>query len=103
MLVRRPHERRRLTDASMALLARAHEQVGGEILSGGGTGTYAVNTVATEIQAGSYALMDTAYAKLDIPFALPPSPSCATADPRTRAGPSLIDGRALGMDYGRIY
>ena len=63
-------ERAALTDTSMATLARAHAAVGGEILSGGGTGTYDVNTVATEIQAGSYALMDTAYAKLGIPFDL---------------------------------
>lgn len=42
-----------------------------DIVSAGGTGTYditgRVNGV-TEIQAGSYVLMDTAYAKLDIPF-----------------------------------
>ena len=63
-------ERARLTDESMAILKRAHESVGGAVLSGGGTGTYALNAVATEIQAGSYALMDTAYAKLDLPFDL---------------------------------
>lgn len=53
---------------SMNPLAKAHEEVGGEIISAGGTGTYDINTWATEIQAGSYVLMDTAYAKLDIPF-----------------------------------
>ena len=54
---------------SMARLARAHADVGGQIVSAGGTGTYDCNTLATEIQAGSYALMDTAYAKLGLPFA----------------------------------
>ena len=38
------------------------------MISAGGTGTYACNTWASEIQAGSYALMDTAYAKLELPF-----------------------------------
>lgn len=42
-----------------------------EIVSAGGTGTYDITgriDGITEIQAGSYVLMDTAYAKLDIPF-----------------------------------
>lgn len=42
-----------------------------EIVSGGGTGTFDISgTVAgvTEIQAGSYALMDTDYARLGLPF-----------------------------------
>jgi D-serine deaminase-like pyridoxal phosphate-dependent protein len=61
-------ERKRLIGDSMNPLVKAHEEVGGDIVSAGGTGTYDINTWATEIQAGSYALMDTAYAKLDIPF-----------------------------------
>src|SRR5439155_25003132 len=52
----------------MKLLLAAHEQVGGELVSAGGTGTYDINTWATEIQAGSYVLMDGAYAKLGLPF-----------------------------------
>jgi D-serine deaminase-like pyridoxal phosphate-dependent protein len=42
-----------------------------EIVSAGGTGTYDITgriDGITEIQAGSYVLMDTAYARLDIPF-----------------------------------
>ena len=42
-----------------------------EMVSAGGTGTYDITGRVpgiTEIQAGSYVLMDTAYAKLDIPF-----------------------------------
>jgi D-serine deaminase-like pyridoxal phosphate-dependent protein len=42
-------------------------------VSAGGTGTYDITGQMdgiTEIQAGSYVLMDTAYAKLDIPFEL---------------------------------
>jgi hypothetical protein len=44
----------------MGRLLAAHADVGGELVSAGGTGTYDVNPWATEIQAGSYALMDTA-------------------------------------------
>jgi len=42
-----------------------------QIISAGGTGTYDITgrvQGVTEVQAGSYVLMDTAYAKLDIPF-----------------------------------
>lgn len=53
---------------SMALLAAAHVDVGGDVVSAGGTGTFDCNQVATEIQAGSYALLDTAYGKLGLPF-----------------------------------
>ena len=41
----------------MALLVRAHEDVGAELITAGGTGTYDLNTWATEIQAGSCAAM----------------------------------------------
>ena len=61
-------ERGAKTEGAMALLLQAHAAVGGELISGGGTGTYDINTWATEIQAGSYALMDTAYATLGLPF-----------------------------------
>ena len=49
--------------AAMAILRDAHEVVGGEVVSGGGTGTWDVNETVTELQAGSYTLMDTHYAK----------------------------------------
>ncbi len=53
-----------------ARLARAAD-LSCAIVSAGGTGTYDITGAMegiTEIQAGSYVLMDTAYAKLDIPF-----------------------------------
>jgi D-serine deaminase-like pyridoxal phosphate-dependent protein len=53
---------------AMETLLEAHDAVGGELVSAGGTGTYDINTWATEIQAGSYALMDTAYTELGLPF-----------------------------------
>lgn len=54
----------------MELLLAAAADVGADegVVSAGGTGTYDLNPWATEIQAGSYALMDTAYGKLDLPF-----------------------------------
>ncbi len=61
-------ERAERCATAMGLLMRAHGDVGGELISAGGTGTYALNTWANEIQAGSYALMDTAYGRLGLPF-----------------------------------
>lgn len=63
---RRTRERR--CERAMALLTEAHQAVGGEVVSGGGTGTYDCNPWITELQAGSYLLMDTHYAQLDLPF-----------------------------------
>ena len=52
------------TEQAMALLAIAHDAVGGDVISAGATVSYDLNTFATEIQAGSYALMDTAFAPM---------------------------------------
>src|SRR5258708_33667900 len=58
-----------LAEMAAALpLVAAHQDVGGDVVSAGGTGTYACNTWASEIQAGSYALMDVAYGRLELPF-----------------------------------
>ncbi len=95
---------------AMELLMRAHADVGGELISAGGTGTYAINTWASEIQAGSYALMDTAYGKLGLPFeqaayvlatVISASPGWAVADAGLKAfamekgNPELIGGEVL--------
>ncbi len=53
--------------AAMELLVRANDDVGEELISGGNTGTTTSNTWANEIQAGSYALMDT-HGELRLPF-----------------------------------
>jgi D-serine deaminase-like pyridoxal phosphate-dependent protein len=86
---------------SMELLSAAHRGVGGEVVSAGGTGSYDINTVATEIQAGSYALMDTAYAKLELPFAnaLTVAATVISVNP---GGWAVADCglKALGMDHG---
>jgi D-serine deaminase-like pyridoxal phosphate-dependent protein len=61
-------EKLRQTEECMAKLLKASADVGGELVSAGGTGNYALNTWANEIQAGSYLLMDTAYGAQGLPF-----------------------------------
>lgn len=94
-------ERTRQVEDAMAILAKAHEEVGGEIVSAGGTGSYDINAVATEIQAGSYALMDTAYATLGLPFANALT-VIATVISVNKSGWAVADCglKALGMDHG---
>ena len=89
--------------ASMEQLVAAHADVGGGIISAGGTGTYDCNTWANEIQAGSYALMDTAYATLDLPFSqaffvLSTVVSIAPAGAGYVIGDAGL--KAFGMDHG---
>lgn len=89
-------------EKSSALLAAAHDAVGGAVVSGGGTGTYDLNTVATEIQAGSYALMDTAYGRLDLPFDLALTVLATVISVNPAGGWAVADCglKALGMDHG---
>jgi D-threonine aldolase len=89
------------TAAAMATLVTAHDAVGGEVVSAGGTGTFDVNAVATEIQAGSYALMDTAYGKLGLPFL----PAVAIVATVIHAGDKWAVAdccglKALSLDHG---
>jgi D-serine deaminase-like pyridoxal phosphate-dependent protein len=95
-------ERIRQTAECMELLGRAHEAVGGDVVSAGGTGTYDVNTLATEIQAGSYALMDNAYGELDVPFRRALTVVATVISVNRRDGFAVADCglKALGMDHG---
>ena len=70
MMVDDVDRQRAEVEASMVTLVRAHDDVGGDLISAGGTGTYRFHdtTGVTEVQAGSYALMDSAYTKLGLPF-----------------------------------
>jgi D-serine deaminase-like pyridoxal phosphate-dependent protein len=94
--------REQMAAEAMALLLQAHGDVGGDIISAGGTGTYDINTWANEIQAGSYALMDTAYAKLELPFRQSLS-VLATVISVSGAGYAVANCglKALGMDHGK--
>ncbi len=92
--------RARLTEEAMQLLLAAHAQVGGDLISAGGTGTYDCNVWANEIQAGSYLLMDTAYAKLGLPFR--PALAVLATVISVSSGYAVADCglKALGMDHG---
>ena len=107
MLLADADQRRTMTADCMALLSRAAADVGGEVVSAGGTGTYADNTVATEIQAGSYALMDTAYGAVGLPFrpALSVLATVVSASPpSSEIQPPWVVAdvglKSLGMDHG---
>jgi D-serine deaminase-like pyridoxal phosphate-dependent protein len=89
-----------MLQTSMAQLARAHDDVGGDVVSAGGTGTYDLNGWATEIQAGSYALMDTAYGKLGLPFVQALSVLATVISVSERWSVADCGLKALGMDHG---
>jgi D-serine deaminase-like pyridoxal phosphate-dependent protein len=95
-----PQARAERCQTAMELLLAAHQEVGGDLISAGGTGTYELNTWANEIQAGSYALMDLAYGRCELPFrqaafvlgtVVSSSPGWAVADAGLKA---------FGMDKG---
>jgi D-serine deaminase-like pyridoxal phosphate-dependent protein len=86
---------------AMAPLVQAHLDVGGDVISGGGTGTYHLNDWVTEVQAGSFTLMDTDYGQAGLPFrqALFLWLTVISVNP---AGWAVGNGglKALGMDHG---
>ena len=92
--------REEMIEVSMAQLVQAHEEVGGDVVSAGGTGTYDINRWATEIQAGSYALMDTAYAKLGLPFVHALSVLSTVISVSKNWAVADCGLKAVGMDHG---
>jgi Domain of unknown function (DUF1707)/Putative serine dehydratase domain/Alanine racemase, N-terminal domain len=94
-------DRARQVADSMALLEEAHGAVGGLVRSAGGTGSWDLNTSATELQAGSYGLMDTAYAAIGVPCG-PALSILATVISVSPRGWAVADCglKALGMDHG---
>lgn len=89
-------------EAAMELLLAAHADVGGEVVSAGGTGTFDLNTWATEIQAGSFLLMDTAYDQLGLPFRPALFVLGRVISVNRTQGFAVADVglKALGMDHG---
>lgn len=74
MVSDRSEAKERVAEA-MSLLRAAHDDVGGDIVSTGGTGTHDLHTIGldhptgvTDVQAGSYVMVDTQYATLDQGF-----------------------------------
>ena len=100
MLVEEREQRERLVAECMARLRLAHEAVGGEVVSAGGTGSFDCNALATELQAGSYLLMDTAYAKLDLPFRQALCLLARVISVSQRYAVADCGLKALGMDHG---
>lgn len=93
-------ERAAAVEAAMAKLVDAHAAVGGNVISGGATVSWDLNTWVTELQAGSYALMDTTFAPMTPEFApalnvlatvISVSPKWAVCDAGLKS---------LGMDHG---
>ncbi len=93
-------ERAAAVEQAMVLLLRAHELVGGDVVSAGATVSYDLNTWATEIQAGSYALMDTAFAPMAPAFeqALSVIATVISVSPKYAVADCGL--KALGMDHG---
>lgn len=90
-----------LVERAMALLLDAQAATGGDIVSGGGTGTWSINNWVTELQAGSYCLMDSEYTPHaesfeNALFAL------ATVISVSQKGWGVLDAglKAFGMDHG---
>ena len=102
MMVEDREEKKRRVHEAMAILAGAHRDVGGDIVSAGGTGTWDMfaGTTVNEIQAGSYALMDSQYAQLGIPFVQ----ACWVVGTVVHSNDewSVVDVglKSLGMDHG---
>jgi D-serine deaminase-like pyridoxal phosphate-dependent protein len=93
-------QREAQTERAMTLLTEAHGAVGGDVVSGGGTGTYDCNRRITELQAGSYLLMDSHYARLGLPFQQ--ALRLLTTVLSVADGHAVCDGglKSLGMDHG---
>ncbi len=102
MMVTDRAERAEAVAAAMELLVGAAAEVGGEIISAGGTGTYDLHTASgvSEVQAGSYALMDTHYGQLGLPFAQAVWVVGTVISTATNHAVADIGLKALGMDHG---
>jgi D-serine deaminase-like pyridoxal phosphate-dependent protein len=96
-----PETKEDRVERAMHLLLHAHAAVGGDVVSGGGTGTWDVNRWVTELQAGSYCLMDTEYRSHAASFenALYALATVISVSPK---GWGVLDAglKAFGMDHG---
>jgi D-serine deaminase-like pyridoxal phosphate-dependent protein len=89
-----------LVQRSMELLLQAAEAVGGDIVSGGGTGTWDINRWVTELQAGSYCLMDTEYTPHAPDFENALFVQTTVISKNDRWGVLDAGLKAFGMDHG---
>lgn len=96
-------ERAQATARAMELLARAAAEVGGDVISAGSTATYQHNTVANEIQAGSYVFMDSHFGGYGLPFAQALYVLSTVLNVNTQDRPYAVGDAGLksfGMDHG---
>ena len=102
MMVNDREEKKKNVRDAMSILALAHEDVGGDIVSAGGTGTYDMfaGTTVNEVQAGSYTLMDTQYAQLGIPFVQAMWVVGTVISSNNKWSVIDVGLKSLGMDHG---
>jgi D-serine deaminase-like pyridoxal phosphate-dependent protein len=95
-------ERAVATGEAMSWLTTAHDAVGGEVISGGSTTTWDINPVVTELQAGSFALMDTEFAQRNVPFgqAVAVLGTVLSVNHDGRFAVVDVGLKSLGMDHG---
>jgi D-serine deaminase-like pyridoxal phosphate-dependent protein len=100
MVVTDRDDQRAQVAEAMDRLLLAHAVVGGDVVSAGGTGTYDLHDRVTEVQAGSYALMDTHYAQLGLPFGQALFVEATVISVRERWAVADAGLKAFGMDHG---
>lgn len=101
MMVTDREARRTQVRSAMDLLVAAHTDVGGDIVSAGGTGTHDLHDDrVNEVQAGSYALMDTHYGQLGLPFEQACFVVGTVVSSNSRHSVADVGLKALGMDHG---
>ncbi len=100
-LMREPGETKpEQVERSMEVLLAAHAAAGGDVVSGGGTGTWSINTWVTELQAGSYTLMDTEYTPHASDFENALFVQATLISKNDRWGVLDAGLKAFGMDHG---
>ncbi len=101
LMVMDDHEaqRAKVAEAVDRLLV-AHAVVGGEIISAGGTGTFHLHDRVTEVQAGSYALMDTYYGTIGSPFVQACFVIGTVVSANAKFAVADVGLKAMGMDHG---
>jgi D-threonine aldolase len=100
-LMREPGDTKaELVERSMSVLLEVAAVVGGDVVSGGGTGTWDVNTWVTELQAGSYCLMDTEYTPHASDFENALYVQATVISKNARWGVLDAGLKAFGMDHG---
>ena len=101
MVADRVEKQRQVHEAMTTLVTAAHD-VGGDIISAGGTGTYDLfsGTAVNEVQAGSYALMDSQYATLGLPFEQAMWVVGTVVSTNEQWNVLDVGLKSLGMDHG---